>query len=243
MNIVVCATSFLQCVQVQRSVVLGATVHAWGVTRSRSRPWSSHWRCRTHACIQAPAGRHGLGAHLVSSAVMCAPLCSRWRRRREDTFKSRRRRQVGACGQPQVAQAHTQCATSRRGAAQGRRAGHWQPCAPIRILAPLFLGREHVVQTLLDNREPVSMYCEPRGAARSALQRRRRPRVLAASVHHRGRPQCSDKGSGHSGAMPAATIVQSRQSVTLVLDTPSARAEGYRPLVRYTNAYSVPEHE
>ena len=35
----------------------------------------------------------------------------------------------------------------------------------------------------------------------------------AATAYHRGRPQCSDKRSGHSGAMPAATIVQSRQPV------------------------------
>ena len=48
----------------------------------------------------------------------------------------------------------------------------------------------------------------------------------AATAHHRGRPRCSDKHSGHSGAMPAATIGQSRRPVLLVLDDPSARAEG-----------------
>ena len=31
----------------------------------------------------------------------------------------------------------------------------------------------------------------------------------AATAHHRGRPRCSDKHSGHSGAMPAVTVGQS----------------------------------
>ena len=35
----------------------------------------------------------------------------------------------------------------------------------------------------------------------------------AATAHHRGRPRCSDKHSGHSGAMPAATIGQPRRPV------------------------------
>ena len=35
----------------------------------------------------------------------------------------------------------------------------------------------------------------------------------AETAHHRGRPWCSDKHSGHSGAMPAATIGQPRRPV------------------------------
>ena len=92
-------------------------VHAWSFTRSRSRFLSSRWRCRLHTCSPALAGRRGLGRHLMRLSVICCPLRSRWRRRRVSTLDSRRRRQVAACGQPQVAQALAQCATWGAGAA------------------------------------------------------------------------------------------------------------------------------
>ena len=63
----------------------------------------------------------------------------------------------------------------------------------------------------------------------------------AATAHHRGGPRCSDKHSGHSGAMPAATVGQPRWSAAC-----SGRLQRwgrwYGRLKRYTNAFRVPEH-
>ena len=60
----------------------------------------------------------------------------------------------------------------------------------------------------------------------------------AATAHHRGRPRCSDKHSGHSGAMPAATVGRPRRSAACS-GRPQRWGRGYGPLGRYTNAYSV----
>ena len=118
-----CLDGFLECIGTRRARYLKATscdqhstaranvwscgavcaVHAWSFTRSRSRFLSSRWQCRPHTCSPALAGRRGLGRHLMRSSVICGPLRSRWRRRRVSTLDSRRRRQVAACGQPQVA--------------------------------------------------------------------------------------------------------------------------------------------
>ena len=48
----------------------------------------------------------------------------------------------------------------------------------------------------------------------------------AATAHHRGRPRCSDKHSGHSGAMPAATVGQPQWPAASSPDAPSAGGDG-----------------
>ena len=58
----------------------------------------------------------------------------------------------------------------------------------------------------------------------------------AATAHHRGRPRCSDKHAGHSGAMPAATVGRPRRSAACS-GRPQRWGRGYGPLGRYTNAY------
>ena len=55
----------------------------------------------------------------------------------------------------------------------------------------------------------------------------------AATAHHRGRPRCSDKHSGHSGAMPAATVDWPRRSAACS-GRPQRWGRGYGPLGRYT---------
>ena len=65
----------------------------------------------------------------------------------------------------------------------------------------------------------------------------------AATAHHRGRPRCSDKHSGHSGAMPA-TKIGSPADLLLVLDAPWALEPRVRSFCfkRNSDAYKVPEH-
>ena len=63
----------------------------------------------------------------------------------------------------------------------------------------------------------------------------------AATAHHRGRPRCSDKHSGHSGAMPAATVGQPQWSAACS-GCPQRWGRWYGRLDRYTNVFRVPEH-
>ena len=63
----------------------------------------------------------------------------------------------------------------------------------------------------------------------------------AATAHHRGRPRCSDKHSGHSGAMPAATVGQPQWSAACS-GCPRRWGRWYGRLERYTNVFRVPEH-
>ena len=63
----------------------------------------------------------------------------------------------------------------------------------------------------------------------------------AATAHHRGRPRCSDKHSGHSGAMPAATVGQPQWSAACS-GCPQRWGRWYGRLERYTNVFRVPEH-
>ena len=63
----------------------------------------------------------------------------------------------------------------------------------------------------------------------------------AATAHHRGRPRCSDKHSGHSGAMPAANADETQQA-----EACSGRNHRWgracSPFGRSTDAYKDAEH-
>ena len=125
-----------------------AGVHAWSSQRCRSRPRSSRWRCRAHACSRARAGPRGSGDDPVSSAVICAPLRSHRGRRRDCTsrlFATRLGSELRAtahCVQL-LAGRYLKVRCSGDGGRAHRRQRAWLPRQP--FFGNFFLGSAHEV--------------------------------------------------------------------------------------------------